>query len=148
MGNLKLPQINEVRMAGRLTRDAELKYTQSGMALVKNSIAVDRGFGEKKTTEFYEVKAWKEKAEKFAPQMRKGMAVIINGSLTMERWETKEGAVKEKPCIDVYQMHCLEWDDDAGSTQKTSPRAAQDAHSEAKSNGYQPQTDPEDDIPF
>ena len=139
MGNLKLPQINEVRMAGRLTRDADLKYTQSGMALVKNSIAVDRGFGEKKTTEFYEIKAWKEKAEKFASQMRKGIAVIINGSLTMERWETKEGAVKEKPCIDVYQMHCLEWNDDMNSAAQTSPRPAQDA---------QPQPEPEDDIPF
>ena len=139
MGNLKLPQINEVRMAGRLTRDADLKYTQSGMALVKNSIAVDRGFGEKKTTEFYEIKAWKEKAEKFASQMRKGIAVIINGSLTMERWETKGGAVKEKPCIDVYQMHCLEWSEDAPTSPPTSPRAAQDA---------QPQPEQEDDIPF
>ena len=148
MGNLKMPQLNTIQLSGRLARDAEMKYTSTGKALLKNAIAVDQGFGDKKTTEFYNIKAWEKVAERIEPFARKGAPVIISGRLTMERWENREGVVIEKPCIDVYQMYTLEWPDDNGGNQQTPPRATQSAHDEAKSNGYQQQPEQEDDIPF
>ena len=147
MANLKMPQLNTVQLSGRLARDAEIKYTSTGKAMLKNAIAVDQGFGDKKTTEFYNIKAWEKVAERIEPLVRKGTPVIISGRLTMERWENREGVVIEKPCIDVYQMYALEWHDDNGGSQKAAPQATQDAHSEAKSNGYAP-PQPEDDLPF
>ena len=145
MGNLKMPQLNTVQLSGRLVRDAEMKYTSTGKALLKNAIAVDQGFGDKKTTEFYNIKAWEKTAERIEPLVRKGAPVIISGRLTMERWENREGVVVEKPCIDVYQLNTLEWPDDNGDTEQSQPRSTQ--HDTAKANGYAPDAE-QDDIPF
>ena len=145
MAELKMPQINDVRLSGRLVRDADLKYTSTGKAMVRCAIAVDQGFGDKKITEFYDVKAWEKLAEKFAPQMKKGAPEIIEGRLVMERWEGKEGEHREKLCIDVYRMYCLSWGDEPRDTPKAPPQSTQ--HDTAKSNGYAPEQQ-EDDIPF
>jgi single-stranded DNA-binding protein len=144
-----MPQINNWTATGRLAFDSEVKYTKSGKAYLQASVFVDDGYGDKKISESWSIKIWGDYAEKVAPNMRKGRPVFIErGKLTMERWEGRDGDNKEKTCVVVFGIHFLEWDDDMDSAPKTPPRAAQDAHSEAKSNGYQPQTDPEDDIPF
>ena len=72
---------NKVTLIGRLVRDAELKYTNSGKAAANFTLAVDRGFGDKKETDFIKCVAWDKQAESIANFTKKGSLVLVEGSI-------------------------------------------------------------------
>ena len=74
--------------SGRITRDAETKIIRDDMSITSFSIAVDTGFGERKRTEFINVKAFKKDA--LAPYLTKGKPVLVAGEYQEEKWE-KDG---------------------------------------------------------
>lgn len=86
--------MNIVSMIGRLTRDPELKQTQSGISVCSFSIAVDRKFknasGERET-DFVNCTAWRQTAEFIAKYMPKGQRIGITGSLQSRQYEDKQG---------------------------------------------------------
>lgn len=82
--------LNHITIMGRLTRDPELRRTQSGKAVTNFTVAVDRDFGEKQT-DFLDVVAWEKKAEFIERFFRKGSMIIVDGSLQSRRWEDKNG---------------------------------------------------------
>lgn len=93
--------INHVVLIGRLTRDPELTYTQSGAAVVKFSIAVNRSSGSKsenqeETTNFFNIVAWNKTAEICKEYLGKGKQVGIDGRLQQSRWTGQDGAKKSK----------------------------------------------------
>ena len=75
--------------SGRLTRDCEVRTTQSGTTISSFSIAVDGGFGEHKRTDFINCKFFKR--EGFGPHLTKGKPVIVSGELQTEKWTGKDG---------------------------------------------------------
>lgn len=81
--------MNIVALIGRLTRDPELKFGQSGKAYVKFSLAVDKPFqkGENKEADFINCAAFNKTAELIGEYLRKGSKVAVNGSLAMNRYE-------------------------------------------------------------
>ena len=86
--------LNKIFIMGRLTRDPELRRTQSGKAVTSFSLAVDRDFkgqnGEKET-DFIEVVAWKNTAEFVAKHFTKGRMAVVEGRLQIRDWTDKEG---------------------------------------------------------
>ncbi|GHU67841.1 hypothetical protein FACS189447_10250 [Spirochaetia bacterium] len=83
--------INNLVLVGRLTRDAELKYTQSGQAVSKFSIAVN---AKKKDGEnwadyanFFDITLWGRQAESLNQYLMKGKRIAVAGSLYQDRWE-------------------------------------------------------------
>lgn len=78
---------NHVVLVGRLTRDAELKYTPAGEALVKLGLAVDQGSKEKKSTGFFDVTVFGKYGENCAPHLKKGRAILVGGRLNHRTWE-------------------------------------------------------------
>lgn len=78
--------MNIVILTGRLTRDPELKYGQSGKAYSRFSLAVDRPFS-KGEADFINCVAFGKTAELVGEYLRKGRKVGINGSLQMNRYE-------------------------------------------------------------
>ena len=82
--------INTVCMNGRLTRDADMQYTNSGMCIVKGSIANSTGWGDKKKTHFFDFVIFGKRAESLHKYLIKGKEIIITGQLNQERWE-KDG---------------------------------------------------------
>jgi single-strand DNA-binding protein len=66
---------------GRLVRDMELKFTQSGKAAGNFTLAVDSGYGESKKTDFIKCVAWDKTAENIANMMKKGRLVLVEGSI-------------------------------------------------------------------
>lgn len=80
--------------AGRLTKDPELRYTQSGVAVVSFTLAVDRAFtnaqGEKEA-DFVNVIAWRKLAETAANYLKKGKPVIVTGTWQQRNYENNEG---------------------------------------------------------
>jgi len=86
--------INNVTLTGRLTKDAELKYTSTGTAVASFSLAVDRQFknanGEKET-DFINVVAWRKTAEILAEHTRKGSLIGIVGRIQTRNYEGNDG---------------------------------------------------------
>lgn len=83
--------MNNVNIIGRLVRENDLRYTQSGKAVLTNSIAVDNGFGDNKKTYFLPIVVWDKSAEAMANFTDKGSKVAINGKITSRTYETKDG---------------------------------------------------------
>lgn len=86
--------LNKIFIMGRLTRDPELRRTQSGTPVTSFSLAVDRDFksqsGEKET-DFIDVVAWRNTAEFVAKYFNKGRMAIVEGRLQIRDWQDKDG---------------------------------------------------------
>lgn len=86
--------LNKIFIMGRLTRDPELRRTQSGTAVTSFSLAVDRDFksqsGEKET-DFIDVVAWRATAEFVAKYFAKGRMAVVEGRLQMRDWTDRDG---------------------------------------------------------
>ena len=83
--------MNKIFEIGRLTRDPEIRYTQSGKAVCTFSIAVDDGYGENKKAYFFPVVVWNKSAEACGNSLHKGSKVAVTGKLTMRQYENNEG---------------------------------------------------------
>ncbi|MCX7579412.1 single-stranded DNA-binding protein [Leuconostoc falkenbergense] len=86
--------MNQVNLTGRLSRDVELRYTQSGKAVGTGSIAVTRKFksanGERET-DFINFTMWGKTVENFANFTHKGSQVGLSGSWQVRNYENKDG---------------------------------------------------------
>lgn len=91
---------NRVILMGNLTRDPELRYTSSNMAICKFGLAVNRRFKDSQTNEwkeeptFVDVTIFGARAEPFARYHTKGKPAFIEGSLRLDTWEDKNGGGK------------------------------------------------------
>ena len=86
--------LNVIVVMGRLTRDPELRRTQSGTAVTSFTLAVDRDFKSAdgaKDTDFIDVVAWKGTAEMAAKYLSKGRMAVVKGRLQLRDWTDKEG---------------------------------------------------------
>ena len=87
-----MTDINNVTLIGRATRDAELKYTAAGTALLTFSIAVNESRkidGQRKDeASFFDVNLWGKLGESLKNLIVKGKQVAISGRLQQQRWET------------------------------------------------------------
>ena len=86
--------LNKIIIMGRLTRDPELRRTQSGTAVTSFSLAVDRDFksqsGEKET-DFIDIVAWRSTAEFVSKYFTKGRMAVVEGRLQIRDWTDREG---------------------------------------------------------
>lgn len=86
--------LNKIIIMGRLTRDPELRHTQSDTAVTSFTLAVDRDFkGEdgKRATDFIDIVAWRAVAEFVAKYFTKGRMAIVEGRLQLRDWKDKDG---------------------------------------------------------
>ena len=86
--------LNHITLMGRLTRDPELRRTNSGIAVASFSIAVDCDFkGEdgQKETDFIDIVAWRNTAEFVSKYFTKGRMVVVSGALQIRNYTDKDG---------------------------------------------------------
>jgi len=85
--------INNVTLVGRLTRDPELKYSQSGVAVCNGNIAVNRNFksNDGQDADFINFVTFKGGAEALANYQRKGNLIGLTGRIQTRNYENKEG---------------------------------------------------------
>src|SRR3712207_3548992 len=84
---------NRVVLAGNLTRDPELRFTQNGVPVCNFPIAVDR-IGSKKSEEavdFFNVSCWRELGERVANHKKKGGPILVEGRLQYRTWQAPDG---------------------------------------------------------
>ena len=85
--------LNKVVLIGRLTKDPELKYTPSNVAVTSFTLAVDRKFarqGEERATDFINIVAWRSTAEFVAKYFTKGRPMAVCGSIQTRTWDDNE----------------------------------------------------------
>ena len=87
--------LNRIIIMGRLTRDPELRHTQSGTAVASFTLAVDRDFKNKqsgeKETDFIDVVAWRQTGEFVSRYFTKGRMAVVEGRLQVRDWTDKDG---------------------------------------------------------
>ena len=81
--------MKSITLAGRVGKDAELRRTQNGDMVASFSMAVDDGFGERKTTLWFDCSIWGKRAEKAPDLIRKGTALTLVGDLGKREHEGK-----------------------------------------------------------
>ena len=82
--------MNTIILKGRLTKDPELKATQSGISICRFCVAVNRRFN-KDEADFINCVAWRGTAEFISKYFKKGQEICLSGALTVNRWENEDG---------------------------------------------------------
>jgi single-strand DNA-binding protein len=151
--------LNKVLLIGNLTRDPEMRYTNSGTPVVTFGMATNKSWkdsdGEtKELAEFHNLVAWNKIAEICQQLLAKGMKVYIEGSLNTRSWEGDDGVTRYKTEIRVDNMILLDnkGKDGAGideevQAKEESPKAEE---KEEKSEDEESSSDDplDDDLPF
>ena len=86
--------LNHIVIMGRLTRDPELRRTNSGKPVASFTVAVDRDYapeGQEKETDFIDCVAWQGTAEFVEKYFNKGSMIVVEGRLQLRNWTDKEG---------------------------------------------------------
>jgi len=138
--------MNKVIIVGRLTRDPEVRYTQTGKAVASFSVAVDTGFGENKRADFIPVVVWEKLAEVCGNNLTKGRRVLVEGRLQIRDYE-KDGQKRRAADVVAQNIEFLDTKQAVGGT------SSNNTASPAKSSGYDvssfgTEVFPEEEIPF
>jgi single-strand DNA-binding protein len=107
-----MSDLNRVILIGRLTRDAELKFTASGQAVCKFSIAVNRkkknGDQWEDEANFFDIVLWGRQGESLNQYLLKGKQVGVSGELRQERWQDRDsGQARSKVEIVASNIQLL-----------------------------------------
>ena len=96
--------LNRIILSGRLTRDPELRRTQSGIPVASFSLAVNRDFKDKATGEtpvdFIDIVAWRHTGEFAANYFAKGSMAVVEGRLQIRDWTDREGGKRRTGSFD------------------------------------------------
>lgn len=138
-----MSDINSVVLCGRVTRDAELKYTSGGTAVSEISVAINRYAGKDKGDEvsFFEISLWGKTAEALVQYLTKGRQIVVQGELRQERWE-QDGQKRSKVRINANNIQLV-----GGKEERQEP-ARQSAPQPASQQMLGPEGYESDEIPF
>jgi single-strand DNA-binding protein len=136
--------INVCTFNGRLVKDAELRYTNSGVALGVFDIAVNREYKNTKDASFLKMKLWGKLAESLVKYLEKGKQVTVVAQAVQNRWKDNEGnnhSVIEFHVSDIQMMGSVRKQEDMPED-----RRPQSVHDDGPPSGQEVFND--GDIPF
>jgi single-strand DNA-binding protein len=134
-----MASLNSIILIGNLTRDPELRYTQSGSAKAQFAVAVnrywkDREGNRQEETTFVPIVVWGAQAENCANYLKKGRPVAVEGRLSIRSYTTEEGEQRKVTEVVANNVQFL-----------GSPQGSYD---DGGDNGNTSQTSGEDEVPF
>ena len=100
--------LNKIILMGRLTRDPELRHTQSGKAVASFTLAVDRDTKDQngeRGVDFIDCTAWSGTAELISKYFAKGRMAVVVGRLNIEDWTDREGIKRRSSKVKVDQVY-------------------------------------------
>ncbi len=83
--------MNKVQLIGRLTKDPDLRYTKSNIAVASYTIAINTGYGEKQQTDYINISSWGKSGEFVSNYFKKGQAIALVGILRSNNYEDSNG---------------------------------------------------------
>jgi single-strand DNA-binding protein len=107
-----MPQLNRVYLAGNLTRDPEVRYLPSGMAVADLGLAVDDNYKDKdgnlkERTLFVDISVWGRQAETCRDYLSKGSPVLVEGRLRLDEWKNQQGEKRTKLKVNADRVQFL-----------------------------------------
>ena len=141
---------NKVILAGNLTRDIDVKFTNSGLTIANTAIATNRKFkaqnGEQKEEiMFMDITFFGRTAEVAKQYLHKGSKVLVEGRLKFDQWTDQNGGKRSKHSISVESMQMLD-------TKGSQPENRSTTRDNTYTNNYPTQPEPlsiiEEDMPF
>jgi single-strand DNA-binding protein len=93
---------NSVTLVGNVTRDPELRFTNTGQPTATFGLAVNRRWQNRQTqeweeaTSFFDIVCWREMAENVSESLARGARVVVYGRLEQRSWETSTGTKRSK----------------------------------------------------
>ena len=113
MTELKLPEINRLLLAGRLTRDPDRRYGADGTAVTRFDLAFHRRFRTRagqvgESTGFVTINTYQRLAEVCGEYLKKGSAVLVEGRLQQREWETPQHERRSRLEVQADNVHFLE----------------------------------------
>lgn len=147
-----MSSLNKVMIIGRLGKDPELKYTQSGAPICSLNVATDESYLDQQgnkvaRTEWHKVQVWQKSAENCAQYLAKGSLVFVEGSLTTRKWQDQQGQDRYSTEIKSLRIQFLDRKND--SCGKQNPRPPQQRPSSPQSDtAFPSEASGIDDCPF
>lgn len=138
--------LNHIVLMGRLTRDPELRYTQSQTPVASFTLAVDRDFtgkdGGEKQTDFIDCVAWRSTGEFANKYFSKGRMAVVSGRLQLRDWTDKEGNKRRTAEVVVDNMYFGDSKKDGSTapstTEQSEPQYTQQQFEELDDDGDLP----------
>ncbi len=123
---------NRVVLAGNLTRDPELRFTQNGVPVCNFPIAVNRVRSKKSSeaVDFFNVSCWRELGETVANYKKKGDPILVEGRLKYRTWQAPDGA--KRSAVDVVADRVQFLSRGQGPQAEKNPQAAEVVGASAK----------------
>ena len=122
--------LNKVVLCGRLTADPELKQTQSGIAVVTFTLAVNRRFQSRNAdganaqqADFISLVAWRQTAEFISKYFKKGSALCVTGSIQTRSWQDQQGQRRYATEVVVDEAMFVDSRNETGAGQGYTPDA-------------------------
>jgi single-strand DNA-binding protein len=97
---------NRIILVGNLTRDPEIRYTQSGKAVTKFSLAVNNPRNKEETT-FVDIVAWDRLGETCNTYLKKGQTTLVEGRLVIRSYDDKDGNKRKATEVVIDNMQML-----------------------------------------
>lgn len=143
--------LNHITIMGRLTRDPELRYTQSQTPVASFTLAVDRDFQSKdsgeKQTDFIDCVAWRQTGEFVSKYFTKGSMAVVTGRLQIREWTDKEGNKRRSAEVVAERVYFGESKRrDSGDDYRD--RAVESFDSSPKSSGFSELGNEDGELPF
>ena len=146
--------LNKAILMGRLTRDPELRHTQSNMAVCSFSLAIDRGRKDQngeRQTDFIDCVAWRSTAEFVSKYFAKGSMAVVSGRLQIRDWTDREGGKRRSAEVVVDNMYFGESKRREGGDMRGEPRHSSSYDAPAPSMGasaFSELGDDDGELPF
>lgn len=139
--------MNSVHLIGNLTRDPEIRYTQSGTAITNFGVAINRTWtdnGEKKEkTTFVDITSFGKQGEVIAQYFKKGRKIGISGRLELDQWEDKQTQQKRSKLFVVCEQFYFADSERSEAAPTARPPSARPTPTPAP-----PQDNDDSDVPF
>ena len=145
--------LNHIVIMGRLTRDPELRYTQTQTPVASFTLAVDRDFGgrdgQERQTDFIDCVAWRSTAEFISKYFSKGSMAVVSGRLQIRDWQDKDGNKRRSAEVVVDNIYFGESKRrEAEPSQAYSYAQSSQGTQSFSSPGFTELSDDEGDLPF
>ena len=141
---------NRVILAGNMTRDPELRFTNDGIPVCSFGLAVNRRRSKSEEVDFFDVSAWRELGETIANYKKKGDPILVEGRLQYPTWEAQDGSKRSKVDVVADNVQFLSGPRDGDGQGGTPSGGQQRSRAGARAGRDDVELNEEDfdDIPF
>ncbi len=132
MSTLRMPNINQVALSGRLVQDPDFQFLDNGSARLRGRIAVNRSYRDRndewqEETSFFDIVLWQKAAETFAQRLHKGTPIFTTGRLQSHSWRDDDDQPHSRIEVQVRNLQILEKDQEPTDGEEIEAEAALEA---------------------